>query len=140
MYRHVKNKERYSLLSAISKDGNVRYVIHKDTIDGNKYTQFIEDNKDIFIGKTIIQDNVRFHHSRVLKEFCNSNNIGLHYIPAYTPDANPIEQFFRSVKSNFRKMNHDDIKADIRLSIEKVKETVNFNNYYKHSYEIIQSY
>jgi hypothetical protein len=37
-------------------------------------------------------------------------------------------------------MKHDDIKADIRLSIEKVKETVNFNNYYKHSYEIIQSY
>ena len=26
-------------------------------------------------------------------------------------------------------MKHDDIKADIRLSIEKV--TVNFNNYYK---------
>ena len=50
------------------------------------------------------------------------------------------EQFFHSVKSNYRKMKHDDIKADIRLSIEKVKETVNFNNYYKHSYEIIQSY
>jgi len=37
-------------------------------------------------------------------------------------------------------MKHDDIKADIRLSIEKVKETVNFHNYYKHSYDIIQSY
>jgi transposase len=91
MHRQKKNKERYSLLSAISKEGNVRYVIHKDNIDGIKYTQFIEENKDIFIGKTIIQDNVRFHHSRVLKEFCNSSNIGLHYIPAYTPDANPIE-------------------------------------------------
>ena len=46
MHRHKKNKERFSLLSAISTDGTVRYIICKDTIDGTKYTQFIEDNKD----------------------------------------------------------------------------------------------
>jgi hypothetical protein len=46
MYKHIKNKERYLLLSAISKEGIVRYSIYKDTIDRNKYIQFIEDNKD----------------------------------------------------------------------------------------------
>ncbi len=46
MYKHIKNKERYSLLAAISKEGIVRFSIYKDTIDGNKYRQFIEDNKD----------------------------------------------------------------------------------------------
>ena len=64
----------------------------------------------------------------------------MNYIPAYTPDANPIEQFFNSVKKHFRKMNHNDIIADIKESILKTQETVNFNNYYKHSYDIIQSY
>ena len=85
MYKHSKNKERYSLLSAISNLGLVRYAIYKDTIDGNKYRQFI--------GKIKVQDNVwLLHHSRVLKEFSNLNNIGSHYKPAYTPDKNPIEQ------------------------------------------------
>jgi hypothetical protein len=51
MYKHIKNKERYSLLSAISTEGIVRYSIYKDTIDGNTYSQSIEDNKDIFTEK-----------------------------------------------------------------------------------------
>ncbi len=37
-------------------------------------------------------------------------------------------------------MNHNDIVADIKLSILKVIESVNFNNYYRHSYNIIQTY
>jgi hypothetical protein len=37
-------------------------------------------------------------------------------------------------------MNHNDIIEDIKLSILKVKESVNFNNYYRHSYNIIQTY
>ena len=122
MYKHDRNKIRCSLLSAITKNGIVRHAIYEDTIDGNKYKQFLEDNQDILIGKTIIQDNVRFHHSKIIKEFCKSKNIGLHYIPAYTPDANPI------VKSVFRKLSHNDIKADIKASIAKVKETINKKN------------
>ena len=53
----------------------------------------------------------------------------MNYIPAYTPDANPIEQFFNSVKKHFRKMNHNDIIADIKESILKTQETINLKNF-----------
>ncbi len=89
-----------------------------------KIIQSALTNASVFIEKTIIQDYVRFHHLKILKEFCQSNNIGLHYIPAYTPDANPIEH----PKKHFRKMNHNDIIADIKLSIIKVQETPNLKN------------
>ncbi len=47
----------------------------------------------LFINKTIFHDNVRFHHSKVLKEYCNKNKIILKYTPVYTP-----ELFFSNVK------------------------------------------
>ena len=31
--------------------------------------------------KTLLQDNVRFHHSKIVKEFAKNNNIEMNYIP-----------------------------------------------------------
>jgi transposase len=45
---------------------------------------------ELFHGKTILQDNVRFHHALIIKEYAKINNINMEYIPAYSPDFNPI--------------------------------------------------
>ena len=44
--------------------------------------------------KTLLQDNVRFHHSKIVKQYAAENNIGMNYIPAYSPIFNPIEISF----------------------------------------------
>jgi hypothetical protein len=44
--------------------------------------------------KTLLQDNVRFHHSKIVKKYTVENNIGMNYIPAYSPIFNPIEMSF----------------------------------------------
>lgn len=42
----------------------------------------------------LILDNVRYHHAKILKPFLekNKNKIELMYLPAYSPDFNPIER------------------------------------------------
>ena len=85
------NKLRYTLLSAINTNGVVCYKIFNTSVNGELYKQFIDENKKYFINKTILHDNVRFHHSKILKE----------YTPAYTPEFNPIELFFFNNKKIF---------------------------------------
>ena len=137
--KHKHNKERYSLLAAISKSEIVAFIIYNGSLDAEKYKKFIEDNKDKFINKTIIQDNVRLHHSKIVKEYANTNNIRMKYIPAYTPEFNPIEQVFNQIKNEFRKHNHTNIQADIETSLSVVSAD-NLNNYYNNTIKTINKH
>jgi len=78
-----------------------------------------------------LHDNVRFNHSKIIKEFAKENNIEMNYIPAYSSIFNPIEMSFSKIKSNYRKLNHNDIEKDIIESINKITSN-DLNNYYKH--------
>ena len=46
----------------------------------------------------IILDNYRPHHNTEFKRFCELLKIKLIYLPAYTPQYNPIEQVWKSIK------------------------------------------
>lgn len=46
----------------------------------------------------IILDNARIHRAKVVKEFCELNQIVLVYLPPYSPNLNPIEFSWKDVK------------------------------------------
>ena len=118
---------RYTLLSAINTKGVVCYQIFDKSVNGEIYKQFIDNNKNLFINKIIYHDNVRFHHSKILKKYCTKKSITLKYTPAYTPEFNPIELFFSTVKKYYKKLNHVNLINDID---ESLKYTIKINNIY----------
>jgi len=61
------------------------------------------------------------------------------YIPAYTPEFNPIEQVFNQIKNNFRKYDHTNIIVDIEKSLSVIKKE-HLINYYNNTIKIINSY
>ena len=61
------------------------------------------------------------------------------YIPAYTPEFNPIEQVFNQIKNEFRKHNHTNIQADIETSLSVVSAD-NLNNYYNNTIKTINKH
>ena len=81
----------------------------------------------------------------------------MNYIPAYSPIFNPIEMSFYNcpiahkpkgfmcnigawkIKSNYRKLDHIDIKQDIIDSVNTVTST-DLTNYYKHVGKTITEY
>ena len=71
--------------------------------------KMISDNKDLYINRSIVQDNARCHHSKKVKEYCLKNNINMIYNPPYIPEFNPIELIFNKLKIEFKKLNHTDI-------------------------------
>ena len=55
-------------------------------------------------GDYIIMDNASFHKGDEILEIADSFGINIIYLPAYSPDLNPIEKFWANFKRNLRKM------------------------------------
>jgi len=136
--KHSKNKERLTLLSSISKD-TIKYTIIKGSVNSDVYLKFISDNKDLYINRSIVQDNARCHHSKKVKEYCLKNNINMIYNPPYTPEFNPIELIFNKLKIEFKKLNHTDIYNEIKYCLTKIYKEDAIKSI-KHSLEIINKY
>lgn len=44
-------------------------------------------------------DNASFHRSQRVKQLCEDTGVKLLYLPPYSPDLNPIEEFFAELKT-----------------------------------------
>ena len=76
---------------------------------------------------TLVMDNARIHKARRVTEFFRENGVEFQYLPPYTPDLNPIENVFGTVKANYRSagipMNRDAMKAQLSDILEHFKKT-----------------
>jgi len=48
-------------------------------------------------------DNASFHHTERIKQMCDLAGVKLVYLPPYSPDLNPIEEFFSELKAFIKK-------------------------------------
>ena len=65
-----------------------------DNLTNINIGHLMENEKEI----VIILDNYRPHHNKNFKKFCELLKITLLYLPPYTPQYNPIEQVWKSIK------------------------------------------
>ena len=56
-----------------------------------------------FGGVCVVMDNARFHRARVLQDIFARAGIDLIFLPAYSPEYNPIETAFAWVKAHVRR-------------------------------------
>jgi transposase len=75
----------------------------------------------------IVMDNARFHRKAVLFELLKTYNtwygteFQILFLPPYSPDFNPIEQFFAVIKGKVKRMSYKGISVVERLkSILKI--------------------
>lgn len=59
----------------------------------------------------LIMDNWSFHHLERIEQMCSEAGVVLLYLPPYSPDPNPIEEFFAELKSFIKRhwQAHRDI-------------------------------
>ncbi|MDR0306783.1 MAG: transposase [Chitinispirillales bacterium] len=67
-------------------------------------------------GKTIIMDNASFHRKKVLWELAGEAKCEIIFLPAYSPDLNPIEKTWANLKSFLRNyvLRFDNVQEDIK--------------------------
>ena len=77
----------------------------------------------------VILDNFRTHHAKKVGEEAEKLNISLVYLPPYSPDLNPIENVWKSVKrviSEKSPLNAEELKETIAKAFKKLTESISF--------------
>lgn len=67
-------------------------------------------------GDVVIWDNATFHKSSKLAQAFATAGIELLFLPAYSPDLNPIEKFWAWLKSWIRELNLPSLHISIALT------------------------
>ncbi len=83
------------------------------TFSAQTFQDFIQHLLEVTYGKLcLILDNARWHHSQDLKEFFTKNRerLGLLFLPAYSPELNPVERVWRITR---RKVTHNRYFASL---------------------------
>nr|BAC54731.1 putative transposase [Aspergillus oryzae] len=100
--------QRYQILPAYSQDGIILSRIFRGATDTSVFEDFIEELL-LQCGKwpeprsVIVMDNASFHYSERIDQMCLEAGVKLVYLPPYSPDLNPIEEFFAELKAFIRR-------------------------------------
>jgi transposase len=99
---------RHQILPAYTQDGVLFYRVFQGSTDSVIFEDFIEqllqhcgcwpEPKSV-----LVMDNASFHHSEGVKELCVRAGVKLVFLPPYSPDLNPIEEFFGDLKRFIRR-------------------------------------
>lgn len=99
--------------------GNMNAELYIEVLEMNW-----EDATDLVEGHDMVfqQDNARPHTAKVTKEWFEKRKIDVMEWPAYSPDLNPVENYWgyivRSVYQNFKQYNSvDELKVAIKKSV-----------------------
>ena len=55
----------------------------------------------------LVMDNASFHRGERVEQLCRDAGVKLLYLPPYSPDLNPIEEFFAELKAFIKKQWHE---------------------------------
>jgi transposase len=108
---------KYSILPALSLDGILHLEVVENAVTGDIFRQFIEGllpcmNKWPLPHSVLVVDNAAIHKVAGIRELVEGHGMCLLYLPAYSPDFNPIELTFSSIKAWLR-ANRARINAEL---------------------------
>ena len=103
--------KRYQILPAYTQDGLILAYVYEGSTDSSIFEAFVERLLPL-CGRwpeprsVLVMDNASIHHSERVKQMCSDAGVIVIYLPPYSPDFNPIEEFFAELKG-FMKRNWD---------------------------------
>ena len=100
---HFQRGDCYQILPAYAQDGIVFAQVFQGSTDAVVFEHFIRELLP-YCGRfpapksVLIMDNASIHHSDAVTTLCREAGVLLIYLPPYSPDMNPIEEFFAQLK------------------------------------------
>lgn len=68
-------------------------------------------------GMTVIWDNATFHQSSKIKTLIENAGCTLIFLPPYSPDLNPIEQYWSALKAQIRRIKQEGMTIPQALAL-----------------------
>ncbi len=132
----LKRSKRRSIVGAIRVDGTIRYRSFQGSINGKRFLEYLKVTllPSIKPLDIVIMDNLNVHKVKGVEELIMSVGAIPLYLPAYSPDLNPIELMWSKVKSflkSWKIREIDLLKNYIRKAILKVNQ-LDIINWFNH--------
>jgi len=109
-----RQRKMFSLLVCIEEGASkpVHSICVEGAITGKRFRAFLDTMPDSLKGNTLLLDNAAIHRAThslrveglpTVSETARKKNVNLVYIPPYSPQCNPTELFFASLKKRAQK-------------------------------------
>ena len=119
----------YNVLSAVTAQGGMDYLIKDETINGSNYIEFLEqliEDRDRPL--ILLVDHATFHKSKEVRQYVRANRkkLRVFFLPKRAPAYNPDEQVWNEVKNNYiRKQpirNSRDLKIRLTEALDSLRD------------------
>ena len=119
---------KFSILPALALDGILHLEVIENAVTGYNFRRFVQGlllrmNKWPLPNSVLVVDNASIHRVDGIREMVEEHGARLVYLPAYSPDLNPIELAFSSIKAWLR-ANRDRINTESENIYEALWEAV----------------
>jgi len=126
-----------TLVAALRVDRMTAPYTIDGAIDGPSFLAYVEQvlAPTLHKGDIVFMDNLRAHKIVGIREAIEAMGAELEYLPAYSPDLNPIEQAFSKLKAALRKGAARKVNALLKLIGKLVKSFApeECANYFRHA-------
>lgn len=103
---HVPTSRWHSttLLAAVRADGPQAPLLLEGATDADAFAAWIEQSlaPTLSPGDIVVMDNLSSHKCPAVRALIEARGATLEYLPAYSPDLNPIEKMWSKVKALLR--------------------------------------
>jgi transposase len=118
--------KRWHILPAYAQDGILLRRVYQGSTDSDLFEDFVAQllhHCNPYPGpkSVIVMDNASWHHSDRIKQMCRDAGVVLEFLPPYSPDFNPIEEYFGVLKKFIKKKwheNEDFIAREFKMYLE----------------------
>lgn len=102
-----------TFLAGLRHDGLIAPLVLDGPIDGESFLAYVEQflAPALTPGQIVIMDNLPSHKVEGVRQAIETTGASLRYLPSYSPDLNPIEQFFAKLKAFLRKAATRTVEA-----------------------------
>ena len=121
-------RERLNMLSALSRQGDIRFMLYEDSMNQQRLVRFMEgliraSKQKVFL----ILDNLKVHHGKLAASWLkkHKDKIEVFFLPPYAPEYNPDEYLNHALKisvhSGHLPYTTEDISHKIQSFIRKLQ-------------------
>jgi transposase len=120
--------ENVTCVAALTPSGITAPLVFPGAIDGPIFAQWVTEwfVPTLHPGQTIVLDNLSVHKNAQARTAIEAAGCTLRFLPAYSPDFNPIELAFAKLKTHLRgaaKRSFDPLLEAIGTGIDTITTT-----------------
>jgi len=121
--------KRVNLISSITNQGKVRFMIYKNRMNADTFIKFMKRLiKDADRKILLILDNLKVHHSYKARDWLleHTDQIEVFFLPSYSPELNPDEYLNCDLKAGVHSgppaRSHKQLKAKALSHLRKLQK------------------